>query len=595
MTGAQKESPALRWARAKVVQIFSADLRSLAVFRMVLALLVLADLVNRATDLYAHYTDQGILPRTVLMQEVMNPWMFSLNVINGETWFQALLFGATALAALGMLVGYRTRLMTIIVWVMYLSIQWRNPLVLNDEVFLHLLLFWGMFLPLGAYWSIDRVLKPVPPRLSVRFQSLATVGLFLQIAFLYWFAAIHKLGQEWWRDGTALYYLLSIDQITTPIGAYLYQFPGLLKILTFATLGLEAFGPFLLLSPLLTGPVRTGAVLAFMSLHFGIWLLTDMGISSWVSAFCMLCFLPGWFWEKTAKPRGAVQQRFGSLSITRRLQGAAASLLSILVAAGRSSSVGLAVGRDDRPGGHSACTVTPCTVLSAKATAGRERRRAAGPTPGAIVAARLRANRLGRGSREVATLTRKTSVKPPMLRSSRVSDALALFFILYVFFWYLASVSTLPLPGRLLPIGHFLGIEQPSEMFLTSNPTENDGWYVIPGTLRSEQQVDLMPLTRDDFNLHEVSWEKPRYVPSTFKNEHWREYLENISQVDYANQRLHFGRYLCREWNARYAGDQQLEAFQITYMLEETLPDYRTATLENVVLWEHNCFERGAT
>jgi hypothetical protein len=107
--------------------------------------------------------------------------------------------------------------------------------------------------------------------------------------------------------------------------------------------------------------------------------------------------------------------------------------------------------------------------------------------------------------------------------------------------------------------------------------------------LRSGQQVDLMPLTRDDVNLREVSWEKPRYVPGIFKNEHWRKYLEYIRQEDYTSQRLYFGRYLCREWNARYAGDQQLETFEITHMLEETLPDYRTATPEKVVLWEHNC------
>src|SRR5215212_4986679 len=108
MTAARKDSPLGRKARAKIVEIFGADLRSLAVFRVVLALLVLADLANRATDLYQHYTDAGVLPRTVLMQELLSPWVFSLNLMNGEPYFQALLFGV---AALGMLVGYRTRLM----------------------------------------------------------------------------------------------------------------------------------------------------------------------------------------------------------------------------------------------------------------------------------------------------------------------------------------------------------------------------------------------------------------------------------------------------------------------------------------------------
>jgi hypothetical protein len=66
-------SPGLRWGRAKVREVFGADLRSLAAFRIVLALLVLADLASRATDLYAHYADKGILLRSVLLGGVLNP------------------------------------------------------------------------------------------------------------------------------------------------------------------------------------------------------------------------------------------------------------------------------------------------------------------------------------------------------------------------------------------------------------------------------------------------------------------------------------------------------------------------------------------
>ncbi len=296
--------------RVKIFEIFGADLRSLAVFRMALALLVLADLANRFTDLSAHYTDRGILPRAPLVEEVLNPWMFSLNLMNGERSVQALLFGVTALAALGLLVGYRTRLMTVLVWALVLSIQFRNPVLSSaGDVLLHILLFWAMFLPLGAYWSVDRALNTAPPRLSMRFLSLATVGLFMQIAFMYWFTAIMKSGPEWRVDGSALYYALSIDRYTSPLGAYLLNFPTLLEVLTFATIALEAFGPFLLFCPFLTGPVRTAMVLAFMSLHFGIWLAMDIGLFPWISAFCMVCFLPGWFWDKAAKLHGAFSAR----------------------------------------------------------------------------------------------------------------------------------------------------------------------------------------------------------------------------------------------------------------------------------------------
>jgi hypothetical protein len=64
------------------------------------------------------------------------------DLINGTTFVQALLFGVTAIAAVALLIGYRTRLASIVVWAMMVSIQWRNPLVLSDaDTLLRVLLF----------------------------------------------------------------------------------------------------------------------------------------------------------------------------------------------------------------------------------------------------------------------------------------------------------------------------------------------------------------------------------------------------------------------------------------------------------------------
>jgi hypothetical protein len=573
MTATRKNSPVLDWLHAKALEIFGADLRSLALFRVILALLVLADLVNRATDLRQHYTDAGVLPRTVLIQDVLSPWSFSLNLMNGQLFFQVLLFAAAALAALGMLVGYRTRLCTIVLWVLLLSIQWRNPLVGgSDGPLLRLLLFWGMFLPLGAYWSVDRA-KGAVARLSVRFLSVATFGLFLQIALVYWFTALLKSGPEWRVDGTAIYYALSIDQIATPIGHYLLNYPDLLKMLTFATFGLEAFGPLLLFCPFFTGPVRTGAVLAFMSLHFGIWLTMDIGIFPWISAFSMVCFLPPWFWQKGSTLRSALLGRVG---IARGLEGAAARLSE--AGAGSPFWTRLSAGAG--------------TAQLSFAGLSLQDHRLVSRTVGEIsLSSRPIPKTASRGeppdNRRDSQLG--PSGEPERLRSSLATNLFALFFVLYILCWNLSTVSAFTMPERAVPMGPFLGLDQYWAMFAPS-PSKEDGWYVIPGNLRGGQQVDLMSVTRDDYNLYKVSWEKPQDVTDTYKNEHWRKYLENIWQEKHADQRLYFGQYMCREWNARHSGSEQLRTFQITYMLEETLPDNRQANPQKVVLWEHSCF-----
>lgn len=578
MRKAGETAPVARRVREKVVEVFGADLRSLAAFRMVLAVLVLADLAGRVPDLYAHYTDGGLLPRNVL-QWKLNPWSFSLNLMNGELYFQVLVFGVGAFAALALLVGYRTRLMNAIVWVVLLSIQYRNPLLYTaGDGLLRMLLFWGMFLPLGTYWSFDRLLnissRNEPPRWSMRFLSLATVGLYMQIAFVYWFTALKKSGTEWRVDGTAIYYALSLDQISTPLGVYLLNFPTLLTVLTFATLAFEFVGPLLLFYPFLTGPVRTGVVLIFMSFHLGIWLTMEIGIFPWVSALCMVCFLPGWFWEKIARLRSAFLPE--NPEILSRLQRAAARLVP--VGEVRSSAVAAA------GGGRASGVVMPTHENQPQ---GRDPRANPSPPPTGTTQ-QSKTPPATKAGQETPNGVASTS-GPTMLRSSLVTNFLAAVFLLYIFLWNLTTVSSFTLPGRAVPLGHILGLEQDWSMF-APYPSRNDYWYILPGTLNNGQQVDLMGFIRDEASpLAEASWAKPQHVSDTFKNEHWRKYLNSLREEENADLREYFGSYLCSEWNARHTGAESLESFKIAYVKERTLPDYQTSTPQKVVLPDHSC------
>lgn len=577
-----KGSPALRWLRKKIMTLFSADLRSLATFRIVLAILVLIDVASRMTDLSAHYAGDGVLPRAVLIENVLDNSKFSLNLANGEPAFQALLFGLTALAALGMLVGYRTRLMTAVVWVLLLSIQYRNPLVLTGgDTLLRILLFWSIFLPLGAHWSVDRALQAAPSRYSMRFLSVGTAGLFMQVAFVYWFTAILKWSRSpEWHDGTALYYALSVDRFPTPIGTYLLQFPKLLMVLTIATLVLEAFGPFLLFFPFFTGPVRTMGVIAFMSLHFGIWMTMYIGLFPFVSALCMVCFLPTWFWDKVAKEFSVVFPEHRR--VIRRVRQMVArpiwhswSTLKV-----RLHSVGHA-GRHFAAVSGVRGVSTPQNSYAAYAASQAEPVTAPPPLenlgqPGEVT----RNGEMSQGSRA-------TRSEPSMLRPALATNLLAALVLLWVSWWNLTTVSDLTMPERVSAPGFFLGLSQEWKMF--APPPKSGGWDVIPGTLRDGRQVDLMPVTREDFRPHDLSWEKPPSVAAIYKDHRWRKYMANLLQEEYATVRPYFGTYLCREWNARHHGSEQLVNLQGAYMVEESLPDNRSATPHKIILWEQSC------
>jgi hypothetical protein len=304
-----------------------------------------------------------------------------------------------------------------------------------------------------------------------------------------------------------------------------------------------------------------------MSLHFGIWLTMDIGIFPWVSAFCMVCFFPTWFWEKATALHAALLGRSG---LARRAQLATERAGQHIVAFFTALLSFLADARQ-------LLFASPALHGGPLANHGAIPPVAAGATGGGETVAGV--------SRDGASFEEP---EPAELRSSLATNVLAFFFIFYILCWNLTTVTSFTLPERTVPLGPFLGLDQYWGMFAPA-PSRGNGWYVIPGDLQDGRKVDLMPITRDDYGVHKVSYKEPPYVPSTYKNEHWRKYFETIYDQNHADQRVYFGQYICRQWNARHAGGDTLKTFRIIYMLQETLPDYKQSKPQKVDVWNHTC------
>lgn len=283
--------------------IVSLDVRSLALLRVSLGLLILVDLSLRVPDLRAHYTDFGVLPRDVAISRFVNEWCLSINFISGTLLAQGVLLGLAAICGFALLIGYWTTLATLLSWLFLISLHSRNPMIVDSgDILLHLLIFWSLFLPLGASYSLDNILKPGVLR-PARVVSMGSAALILQICFVYWFTAVLKTDQSWHREGSAVYYALSLDSFATRIGLWLRQFPSVTTALTFSTLTLEAFGPYLLFTPVANGPIRCLTIVLFLGLHAGIGLCLDLGIFPFIMLTTWLCLLPSWFWEKSSIPQ----------------------------------------------------------------------------------------------------------------------------------------------------------------------------------------------------------------------------------------------------------------------------------------------------
>lgn len=271
----------------------SIDLRGLAVFRMAIGVILLVDLLGRSRNLVMFYTDSGVLPRRALASDYSGA--YSIHTLSGDAWFQGLLFVIAAVFALMLLVGYRTRIATLVSWLLLLSLQARNPMVLHSgDHLLGLLLFWSLFLPLGERWSIDadRIDRD---RLTVT--SIAALALLLQVLLVYVTNAIYKSRGEPWMNGEALPMVYQADHYTILLGDYLASYPELLEWLT------VTWGWLLFLSPLLlllTGARRTMLTTIFVGAHLGMALSINVSIFPFVSIAALLVYYPPSLWDALA-------------------------------------------------------------------------------------------------------------------------------------------------------------------------------------------------------------------------------------------------------------------------------------------------------
>ncbi len=274
---------------------YTADPRALALMRIGIAIIVLADLLIRATDLSAHYTDDGLWPSYLIKNFGWNTGYWSLHALSGSYLPVLALFILQFIAALGILFGFYTRLSTLITWLLMISLHNRNIFILQSgDDQLRLILFWGLFLPWHRVYSLDARAGRIQGSTNI----WAIPGYFMLLASVYFFSVLLKTDPEWHSDGTAVYYALSLEQIKLPLGEVLYHYPGLMKIMTHLVYYLEFLIPIFIILPSQSGRSRLLAFLMIFFLHLGIGLTLYVGLFYLISIVSAIGLVPGFVFDK---------------------------------------------------------------------------------------------------------------------------------------------------------------------------------------------------------------------------------------------------------------------------------------------------------
>lgn len=215
-----------------------------AVFRIGMGMLAVWQALGVWWNLDRFYGDDGVVPWAVVKND---GWvklsLFSLGPeSHGILMFHAIAFMVGSVA---LLIGLYPRVASLLVAYVHVSLQYRDPFILNsgDRLFM-IIIALGMAMPLARRASVHSLVRKLrgkapPPLATVWGQRL--IGL--QLSYVYLNTVIAKLANESWRNGTAMR-----DILASPVFAewprYIDSKP-LVMAMTWGTLAFELSFPFL--------------------------------------------------------------------------------------------------------------------------------------------------------------------------------------------------------------------------------------------------------------------------------------------------------------------------------------------------------------
>jgi hypothetical protein len=268
---------------------------TLALFRILLGLLLLANWALLAPDVLTWLGERGVLSGATARRLTGEGRLDVFAVLPSTDAAVLAVFAATVLASAGLAVGYRTRWSAALAFAGMVSIHHRNTLVLNSgDTLLRALTFLLVFSPAGAAWSVDRWLArrggdaaPGPVLAAPWARRL----IQLQVAVLYVSTAWWKLQGTSWRDGTASYYILRLaefQRFPLPLEPLWVEWLPATRLFTWASLAVE-----LALGLLAWVPAARYAVLAAGAcLHLGLEYALNIPLFQWLMLAALVTFVP---------------------------------------------------------------------------------------------------------------------------------------------------------------------------------------------------------------------------------------------------------------------------------------------------------------
>jgi uncharacterized membrane protein YphA (DoxX/SURF4 family) len=248
------------------------DARRMAFIRIGFAVLVLIYMAILYPDLSTWYGPQGLYPADV-DAETRLPQQWSVlrwlpaDPVEADVWLHRVFWLHIACTVM-LLIGFLSRINSVIVYVLLVSWIWRNPLIIDgeDSVF-RLVGFFLILMPSGRAWSIDRLIFHRKPNTCPLVAAWPLRLLQLQMMVIFVAAALYKMGGTAWLDGTAFSYVGRLDDLFGRfwIPTFVFEVPIVVRLITWSVIVIELFAPLFMWFR----ETRRWALVAILLFHLG--------------------------------------------------------------------------------------------------------------------------------------------------------------------------------------------------------------------------------------------------------------------------------------------------------------------------------------
>ena len=209
-------------------------------------------------------------PTDNLAIKLMN--ILSRPSVNNYYWF--FVIGQLFCAAIA-LVGYQKQLMGVLLYFITANLYYNSGLIQNGGTnLLMITLFYMMFMNEDA----DKYKNGTFRTIAISFSNFALLAAQFQVCLLYIVSSVYKLHGSHWIDGSALYYILNIDEYSTAfIQKYVANTDWITVPATYLTLTFQLLFPVTVWIKKLK-PITLVTGIAFHLLIIFMMGLTDFGL-----------------------------------------------------------------------------------------------------------------------------------------------------------------------------------------------------------------------------------------------------------------------------------------------------------------------------